>query len=313
VTTPVLTGTHARPEPARRIGVLGVPTSAGSHNPGQDKAPGAWRSAGLLSRLEASGIDVRDFGDLPVRRHRPSRRSADGVRDLERVVDVVRQVSDAVHDVHEAGFTPLVLGGDCTITLGALAGLARTRNVGLVYFDGDADLNRADHSNSGVLDTMGMTHLLGGGVPELSTSGPRHPLLQDDQVALVGFDPAELDTAQWATLAARHLHATPAPAVRRDPAGAADAALRHVETNADAVLVHFDVDVIDSGAFPLANFPHFAGLDLDEAATCLSRFCNGQAFAGLVVTEVNPDHDPDGDLLPALLDVTCSALAGLPR
>lgn len=289
------------------MGVIGVPTSAGSHNAGQEKAPAAWRAAGLLDRLKAAGVELRDFGDLPVQRHQPAER-IDGVRDLNRVVQVAQQVADRVARVNADGFVPLVLGGDCTITLGVLAGLARSQDVGLIYFDGDADLNTPGRSGSGVLDTMGMTHLLGDGVPALSRLGPRHPLLHADQVALVGFDPGELDTAQWTTLTDRALHAAPAPTVRADPAAVAERAVRRVEASTDTLLVHFDVDVLDTGAFPLANFPHFAGLSLTDTAACLAQFCAGTTFAGLVITEVNPDHDPDEVLLPALLDVVCAAL-----
>jgi arginase len=217
---------------------------------------------------------------------------------------------ERVSEIRAAGLTPLVLGGDCTITLGVVAGLARHDDVGLVYFDGDADLSTPQNTDSGVLDTMGMTHLLGGGTPELSAFGPRQPLVRADQVELFGFSPAELDTRQWTTLVSRGLHATPAPAVTEDPAGLAAKALDRLAASAGPALVHFDVDVLHTGAFPLANFPHFAGLTLDEAAACLNRFCRSPRFAGLVVTEVNPDHDPDGVLLPVLVDVLCAALAG---
>jgi arginase len=291
------------------IGLLGVPTSAGSHNAGQEKAPAALRSAGLVEQLAERGAGVRDFGDLPVARHRPAER-ADGVRDLGRVRMVAGQVADRVGEIRAAGLLPLVLGGDCTITLGVVAGLARHDDVGLMYFDGDADLSTPQTSGSGVLDTMGMTHLLGGGVAALSGFGPRQPLVRADQVELFGFDPDELDTGEWTRLTGRNLHATPAPAVRQDPAGRAADALSRLAARSDSVLVHFDVDVLDTGAFPLANFPHFAGLTLDEAASCLGVFCRSAKFAGLVVTEVNPDHDPDGVLLPALVGMLCAAVAG---
>jgi arginase family enzyme len=65
---------------------------------------------------------------------------------------------------------------------------------------------------------------------------------------------------------------------------------------------------LDTGAFPLANFPHFAGLTLEETAACLEIFCRSGKLAGLVVTEVNPDHDPDAILVPALIDTLCGAL-----
>lgn len=154
------------------IGVLGVPTSAGSHNAGQDKAPAVIRSAGLLERLAAGGRECHDFGDQPVQRHRPSPR-VNGVRDLERVADVARRTRDRVTEIRALGYLPLVLGGDCTVTLGVVAALAQTAEVGLVYFDGDADLSLPETSGSGVLDTMGMTHLLGGGTPALAGLGSR--------------------------------------------------------------------------------------------------------------------------------------------
>src|ERR1700739_2459073 len=118
------------------------------------------------------------------------------------------------------GRLPLVLGGDCTITLGALDGFG---GGGLVYFDGDADLTTPERSASAVTDTMGMTHMLGGGSrpPGRRRSRSPPPLLRPGQVVLFGFDPAELDTGEWTELVSRHLYAAPAPAVRADPAGEA--------------------------------------------------------------------------------------------
>lgn len=66
--------------------------------------------------------------------------------------------------------------------------------------------------------------------------------------------------------------------------------------------------MIDTGTFPLANFPHFAGLSPAEASICLDTFCQRATFAGLIVTEVNPDHDPDGVLVGALMDTLVHAL-----
>lgn len=307
-------GSTADPDLVRSIGLLGVPTTAGSHHPGQEKAPDALRAAGLVESLRATGRQVRDFGNVPVQRHRPSAR-VDGVRDLARVVEVVAQTADQVATIQAEGFVPLVLGGDCTITLGVVAGLTRARNadeVGLVYVDGDADLNTPATSDSGVLDTMGVTHLLGDGLEPLAGVGAHHPLLGPESIELFGFDPGELDTQQWTKLVSLGLHATPAPAVREDPRGRAVAALSRLEAKVDTVLVHLDVDVLDSGLVPLGNFPHFAGLTVPEVAQCLSVFCSSDAFAGLVLTEVNPDHDPDGLLLPILTRTLSEALAGRP-
>jgi arginase len=291
--------------PARLISVLGVPTSAGSHNPGQEKAPAAWRAAGLIEGLRAAGLDVEDRGDLPAEPFRPVE-PVDGLRDADRVAGIARKVAAEVAAIRAAGRLPLVLGGDCTITLGALDG---SGPGGLVYFDGDADLTTPERSGSAVADTMGMTHMLGGGSPRLARLGSRYPLLDPGQVVLFGFDPAELDTFEWTELASRHLYAAPAPAVRADPAGEARRALAYLDRRCGSYLVHFDVDVLHTGAFPLANFPHFAGLSLDEAGACLDVFAGGEKFGGLVITEVNPGNDPSGELLRTLAARVTRALA----
>src|SRR5690242_17961421 len=277
---------------ARQISVLGVPTSAGSHNPGQELAPAAWREAGLLGQLRAAGLDVEDRGDLPAAPFRPVS-PVGGLRDADRVAELAQKVAAEVAAIRQAGRLPLVLGGDCTITLGALDG---SGPGGLMYFDGDADLTTPERSGSAVADTMGMTHMLGGGSPRLARLGSRFPLLRPDQVVLFGFDPAELDTFEWTELASRHLYAAPAPAVRADPAGEARRALAYLDRRCDSYLVHFDVDVLHTGLFPLANFPHFAGLTLDEVSACLNEVARGERFGGLVITAVNPDHVPSGQL-----------------
>jgi arginase len=287
------------------VSVLGVPTSAGSHNPGQEKAPAAWRAAGLIDALGGSGLDVEDRGDLPAAPYRPVE-PAGGLRDADRVAEVARQVAAEVAAIRAAGRRPLVLGGDCTITLGALDGFGEG---GLVYFDGDADLSTPERSGSAVADTMGMTHMLGGGSPRLARLGSRYPLLRSGQVVLFGFDPAELDTGEWTELVSRHLYAAPAPAVRADPAGEARRARAYLDRRCGSYLVHFDVDVLHTGLFPLANFPHFAGLTLDQAGAGLDEFTGGEKFGGLVVTEVNPDHDPSGQLLRTLADRVVRAFA----
>jgi len=289
----------------RRVSVLGVPTSAGSHNAGQEKAPAAWRAAGLIGALEATGLDVEDRGDLPAAPYRPVEPDG-GLRDADRVAEMIRRVATEVASIRAAGRLPLVLGGDCTITLGALDGFGEG---GLVYFDGDADLTTPERSGSAVADTMGMTHMLGGGSPRLARLGSRYPLLRPGQVVLFGFDPAELDTGEWTELVSRHLYAAPAPAVRADPAGEAQRARGYLDRRSVSYLVHFDVDVLHTGLFPLANYPHFAGLTLDEVSACLNEFAGGERFGGLVITEVNPDHDPSGQLLRALTARVVRALA----
>ena len=75
------------------------------------------------------------------------------------------------------------------------------------------------------------------------------------------------------------------------------------------ILVHFDVDAVDSADFPLADFPHHnEGQSLSEALACLSIFCASPKCGGLVLTEVNPDHDVDGSMLSTFTQLLVKAL-----
>jgi len=77
------------------------------------------------------------------------------------------------------------------------------------------------------------------------------------------------------------------------------------------VVVHLDVDVIDSGDLPLGNFPHYgSGVLAGHVTACLQVLQRHPAFAGLVLTEVNPGHDTDGTLLRRYLDMLIAGLAG---
>jgi arginase len=296
------------------LALIGVPTSAGTHSPGQEQAPQALREAGLVRGLEAAGVTVHDQGDLPLAMYQAA--AADPrQRNLDGVVAVAGRVADRVAEVLGRDLVPLVVGGDCTITLGVVAGFARHgADVGLLYFDGDADLSTPASTSSGVLDSMVVAHLLGEGAPELTGLGPRVPLLAADRLLLFGFDdPDDLGQAQQALLARHAPAAWPAARVREVPGGpraAAADALAELEARAATVVVHFDVDVVDTGDLPLANFPHFnQGLALADALGCLEVFLAGDRLGGVVVTEINPDHDPDGTQLGRLVDGLVAALA----
>ena len=294
--------------------LIGVPASAGAHHGGQERAPDALRAAGLADRLRATGESVRDTGNLPgaafaVDRDHP------GQRNLAAVTRVARQVADAVADAvadpAHPGQLPLVVGGDCTITLGVIAGFRRRHpDVGLVYVDGDADLGTPDSGGSGIFDSMGISHLLGRGAPELTGLAGQAPLLDPARLALVGGDPRETDDAGRKFLAAQGVSFQEAPELIADPAGSAARALAAIEAASGPVVVHFDVDVIDSGELPLGNFPHYgSGVRVEHVIACLQVLRQHPSFAGLVLTEVNPTHDADGTLLGRLVDALVTGLA----
>jgi arginase len=296
--------------------LIGVPSSAGAHHAGQELAPAALRAAGLLDRLRAAGVNVADGGDLPVTPFEPGEPP---YRNLSAVVRVAGLVRDRVASVLADGAIPLVMGGDCTITLGVVAGYGR--DVGLIYVDGDMDLGsrgNTDTPGSGILDSTGVSHLLGDGAPELTRVGAMgsagdgdaaQPLIGPGRLTLVGGDPRETSDAGRRYLTDRGVVFQEGPALAADPAGTARRAVAVVGPG--PLLVHFDVDVIDSGDLPLANFPHYdSGVSAAQAFACLRELGAEHSLAGLVLTEVNPTHDPSGRLLERYLDGIVGVLAG---
>jgi arginase len=289
--------------------VIGVPSSAGAHHAGQDRAPDALRAAGLLERLAAAGESVQDTGNLP---EAPFAVDHDhpGARNLPAVVRVARDVADAVAAAAGTGRLLLVVGGDCTITLGVVAGWRRRHpDVGLVYVDGDTDVGLPDSGGSGIFDSMGVSHLLGRGAPELTGLCGTVPLLEGARLAIVGSDPRETDDAGRSYLAGAGVSLQEAPVFVADPVAAAARAISAVAAASGPVVVHFDVDAIDSGDLPLGNFPHYgSGVLFEQIVGCLRVLRQHPSFAGLVLTEVNPTHDADGSLLRRYVDGVVEAL-----
>src|SRR5438132_12701435 len=101
------------------IGLIGVPSSAGAHGPGQEKAPAALRNAGLLGALREAGLELEDLGDLPVTRFQPD--PANRKRQSQpQVIAVARQVAARVAAAVGGELVPLVLGGACSSTVGVV-------------------------------------------------------------------------------------------------------------------------------------------------------------------------------------------------
>jgi arginase len=290
--------------------LFGVPTSAGAHHAGQDKAPAALRAGGLVDRFRAAGISVTDNGDLTGSVFSADRAHPQA-RNLSAVVKVAREVADAVATQVQDGQRPLILGGDCTITLGVVAGFRRVHpDVGLAYVDGDADLGALSPERSGILDDTGVAHLLGYGEPELAGLAGEAPLLHPSRLAIVGCDPREETDQDRRFLADKRVSYTEGPELIADPEAAARKALAAL-AGGGPMIVHFDVDVVDSGDLPLGNFPHYgSGVRLEHVVRCLRVLLRDPSCAALVLTEVNPTYDADGSQLDRYLDGLTSVLAG---
>jgi arginase len=293
----------------RELTVIGAPTSAGAYAPGQEDGPRALRERGLIDRLGAGGVPVRDAGDVEGFRWRPDPerpRAANAAAVADRARQVAERVAAAA-----AGDRVLVLGGDCTVGVGTVAGLvARGGSPGLVYFDRHADLNVPDSTVDGALDWMGVAHMLDadGTVSELVGVVGRRPLLEANRLCYLGLGSATAFEREQ--IARRGIAVIDLPATIDDPAAAARAALTALDGR-DEIAVHFDVDVLDFLDAPLAeNTDRGRGLPLAGAGRALAALWADERVSALTVTEFNPHHGaPDGATTRRLIDVLAGALA----
>lgn len=277
--------------------VIGAPSSAGAYAPGQEKAPAVLRGLGLVERLREQGVKVEDYGDITGFRWQSDTQNPRAAN-VRMVASVAKEVSGLVERGLESGARVLVLGGDCTVELGTVAGaLKGSHSVGLLYIDLDTDLNTPESTDDGVLDWMGVAHLLGvdGAVPELVGLGPRNPMLQPDQLLFFGHN--NVTTFERRLVDASSIAEVPLAEVVGGPTDAARVALEW-SRRFDRLLIHLDVDVLDYAETPLAeNTRRGTGLYFETLREALAALLQAPNFAALTVTEINPDHSDEATLL----------------
>ena len=135
----------------------------------------------------------------------------------------------------------MLLGGDCSITAGAVAGcLAQRPKTGLLYLDGDADLRTPQTTVAGNFDGMVVAALLGEGDHGYTGLAGAVAMVPPERLAILGYGDTDIDPRERHLLGPPLSH-TDGTQVAADPVGAAVAARQHVEASAGAILVNFDV------------------------------------------------------------------------
>ena len=284
----------------RTIHLLGVPSSAGAHWPGQEQAPAAMREAGLTDRLALNAGGFHDRGDLATRRWQVDRTPHDGhlVNNLDATVSVARDVAGEVAAALNEGGFPVAIGGDCTITVGACAGVLEAGiDPVLIYVDGGWDLGTPATYPMGILDSMGAANMLGvDGTTRLRGIGPRMPMLAHHQYIQFGHIPEAPGSPERPIIDELGLPSVPASDIRGRGAMAAREALDRHLAPGQPWFLHFDVDVIDFFDFPVADVPEYdAAVPYADAIAAVDVFASDPRCMGMTVTEFNPDHaHPDG-------------------
>src|SRR5688500_15750117 len=274
----------------KEVAILGAAIDLGTTRRGVDMGPSAIRYAGLSERLETLGIKVVDCGDVLAEIPEVASVRDERARYLPAILATCRQIATRVAEIAGQDQMPLVLGGDHSIAMGTLAGLAKAHGVGgVLWVDAHGDLNRPSTSPTGNVHGMPLAAALGRcgftieGFPEPPWVDPKH-------VALVGIrslDPGEKDLVRNLDLAVF----TMADIDKRGMPEVMDEAIGVVK-GANHVHLSLDVDVCDPEIAPGVGTPIRGGLSYREAHLAMEIVAEAELLTSLEVVEVNPilDH-----------------------
>jgi arginase len=267
----------------------------GSGRRGVDMGPSAIRIAGLDQRLQELGHKVVDEGDLAIKNIEVLKVGDLKARYLAEITRASRALADKVVRVMRRGHFPLVLGGDHSIAVGTVSGIARwarplKKRIGILWVDAHSDINTPSTSPSGNIHGMPLAALLGMPPRELGAIGGRFPKVEPANIALVGI--RSVDEGERRHLKRLGVNVYTMPDIDRQGIHAImKDALANVTAGTDLVHVSFDLDSVDPSLAPGVGTPVKGGLDYREAHLIMESIAAAGVMTSLEVVEVNPILD----------------------
>ena len=291
----------------RPVAVIGAGLDLGAGRRGVDMGPSAIRYAGLDDRIVQLGRRCEDWGDVETAVAEATEVGDERVRYLPAIKETCARVAELVARAVEGGYLPLVLGGDHSVALGSLGGLARAKGPGgVLWLDAHGDLNRPSTSPSGNVHGMPLAAALGLAGDEFASDAYPLPAVEPTRVALVGvrsLDPGERELL--AELDARVF--TMSDLDRMGVETAMGEAIEHVAGDG-FVHVSLDMDVLDPDVAPGVGTPVRGGLSYREAHLAMELLAESQVASALEVVEVNPILDRENQTAKLAVELVASAL-----
>ena len=277
-------GTQALP--TRRIRVIGVPLDMGASRRGVDMGPSAMRVAGLEARLEALGHRVTDNGNIPVEIAETQAFGDPNARYLKQIAETCRRTGDAVIKTLEEGLTPFVLGGDHSLAVGSVSGVAefyrrQSQKIGILWIDAHSDINTPDTSPSGNVHGMPLAALLGLGPEQLSNLYGYSPKIAPENTVLVGV--RDIDSAERANIRRAGIGEvyTMRDIDERGMRTVMEEALRAAGRGTAGYHVSLDMDWIDPEDAPGVGTPVQRRSNVPGGASCHGDHCGPRPHAQL--------------------------------
>ena len=291
------------------IHIIGAPQDLGQEKRGVDMGPSALRVAGLVSRLEELGCEVMDVGDILTRSREGRSPGDERVRFAREVVEDVERLADQVERAAQEGHFPLVLGGDHSIAIGSLAGLARvTPRQGLIWVDAHADFNTPETTPSGNIHGMGVAAIIGEGDTRLVEAGGVSPKALVTNTVLVGL--RDVDSGEAERLRASQMSYFTMRQIDEQGIKAVTHQAIAIATAGDVGGVHlsFDTDAIDPRVAPGTGTPVLGALTYRESHLMMELLHDSGVITSADVVEVNPTLDENNKTAQLIVELISSLL-----
>lgn len=299
------------------IVVIDAPSNLGLRPPAPGVVPGCYKLAGALrDRGIVRRIGATDGGVVvPPRYDLGDWRPGDGVFNAAAVAEYTPRLADRIERHIRAGRFPLVLGGDCSIQLGASLALRRVGHYGLVAVDASGDFRHLGNSPADSIGASGGEEVAiatGRGQDDLADLEGRKPYLRDEDIRFIGIRDGDEDLAEFAELRIPAL--TVGELRRLGPSDAAKAVATSLGTDVvDGFWLHLDADVLDPAVMPAVDSADPDGLRPDELTPVLTALLASPHCVGMNVTIYDPDRDPDGTAGDILTDTVVHAFGASGR
>ncbi len=276
----------------RVIRVISVPYDSGHRGARMGRGPEHLLNNGLPGALREDDRDLR-----PTMIESKNALPAEVATAFE--LDAL--VSGEVRGATDAGEFPLVLSGNCGISVGTLAGLGARGGLGVVWFDAHADFNTPETTTTGFSDGMGVAVAVGHCWKAMASGVPGFSPLPEADVVLVGT--RDVEPAEQRRLEESEVAVIEAGSIKdKGVSGALDAALDALRARTERVYVHLDLDVLDPEEVGPANgFAAPGGLAPEGVKEALRSIRERFAIAAAGIASYDPTFDPEGKVLDAAL------------
>jgi len=289
------------------IAIIGATLDLGQGRRGVDMGPSAIRYAGLEERLVGLGYNVRDEGNVETAVAEATALRDERARFLPEIHDTCELIAARVAEVTTRGALPLVLGGDHSVALGTLGGLASVHGAGgVLWIDAHSDINTPETSPSGNVHGMALAAALGLAGPGFESEVWPLPAVDPKRVALVGT--RLLDDGERRLLREAGVRVYSMSEV--DRIGIERAIRESLDRIAGGGFVHvsLDMDVLDPEIAPGVGTPVRGGLTYREAHLAMELVAESGLAGSLEVVEVNPILDRENTTAATAVELVASAL-----